>query len=442
VAVLVLAVITAVLTTQPGVRAGVEKAICEVFTLGMGDCGGGPDDAIDREPQEPCVVTADGGETSLSVGVIAFGEGDEIWLIEQLGDGRYRVTQGVGVAGGAEGGVGGKFELTINDQEYGGEAGLSGLAKIGITVGNVYYADDLDGAQDILARLRYEQVLDSSGPVGWVVDHLDGEDRLPEPDQVWIEAGLGAEGSASIEAKAANAGAAAEIEGAIGTQLNKDGTATVYLNGKVSGEVSVGVGTSLLPESKGKHAAPREFDLSTVEASAGASGEAGATVQVDYDDAGQVSAVRVTSTMGWSAEASAKLFGHGPETSGGQTTDTTIELPITSDADRGIAADMLAALGIPYVPGLSDGVRPPGMLGGPQQVLDAATAFGDAARDRGRIWVDTYEHDESTKFALEIEAALAGKVNIGGGYVSNTRTGISEKYFDGTGWTEREGCAA
>jgi hypothetical protein len=441
VAVVILAVIASVLATQPRIRDGAELAICKVFTLGLGDCGGGSDKAIDREPQEPCIVTSDGGETSVSVGVIAFGEGDEIWLIEQLGDGTYRVTEGVGLAGGAEGGAGGKIEVTINDQEYGGEAGLSGLAKIGVTVGNTYYAKNLDEAHSLLDRMRYDRALQGSGLAGKVIDLVDGKDPLPEPDTVWIEAGVDANGSASVEGMGAGVEAAGEIEGAIGTQINKDGSATVYLTGKVSGEVSASIGVSLIPESKGKHAAPRELDFSKVEAGASAGGEIGATVQVDYDDAGQATAVRITSTMGWSAEATAKLLGQGPETSAGTTTDTTLELPLTSDADRAIAADMLATLGIPYVPGLSDVVRPPDVPFSPG-AIDAATKFGEAARDRGRVWIDTYEHDDSTKFGLKIEAAFGGKVNLGGSYITNNRTGISQMYFDGTEWVERSGCAA
>lgn len=438
VAALILAVCAAVVTTQPNIRDGALRAICEVFTLGRGDCGGGSEQAIDREPQEPCLVSSDGGELTISAGVIAFGEGGEIWLIEKLGDGTYRVTEGLGAAGGVEGGAGGKIEVTINDQKYGGEAGLSGAAKVGLAGGDIYTAQTLEEARDILAQLRYQRALDGAGPVGWIVDHVDGRDRLPEPDAVWIEAGVEAEGEASAEATVVNVAALASVEGAIGTEINRDGSVTVYLSGSVSGEGSAGIGLSLSGETQ----TSGDLDFTEVAAKAGISGEAGATVQVDYDAAGDVSAVRMISTLGWSGDLSAQFLGIGPDGSWGDTTDTTLELPIGSDADRAVAARALAALGIPYVPGLSDGIDLGNMRTDPIGSAADLFAFGEAAQDHGRVWIDTYDHDDTTLFGLEVEAALAGKVNLGGNYVTSSRETLGQRYWDGTAFVERQGCAA
>ena len=434
-------VLASLLASQPRIREGVEYAICKVFTLLQGDCGGS-DQAIDREPP-PCVVSSDGGEVSVTAGVVLFGEGGEVWLIEQLGDGRYRVIEGVAIAGGAQGGAGGKIEVTINDQSYGGEAGLSGSAKIGIKACKTYYADDLEGAKDLLGRMRYETGV--PGPIRTGLGWLNlGPDNLPEPDSTWVEAGMSLEGAGSAKAGFANVSGAAALEGALGTEVNKDGTATVYLSGSISAKASISVGHALLGDrSQGKHAAEGSYlDFDTVQVAAGADGKVGVTAQVDYDAGGNATSVRMTSTMGWSAEVTAKLFGVdlADQAKWGSTTDTTIELPLNTEADRETAAKALAAFGMPYVPGVTDGFQLPTL--NPLEAADAMGDFAKAAFDHGKVWKDTYTSEESTKFGIAVEAAFEGKINIGGSYVTNNRTSLDSRYWAGTPWVERPECSA
>lgn len=443
IAALMIGVWASALAAQPGKNYA--WAICQILSFGQGDCGDGTgdDEAIDREPQQPCVVSSDGGQVSVTAGVILFGEGGEVWLIEQLGDGRYRVIEGVAIAGGAQGGAGGKIEVTINDQSYGGEAGVSGSAKIGIQAGRTYYADDLEGAKDLLGRMRYETTTPRLIRDGLNFLKL-GPDNLPDPDSQWFEAGVDFTGEGSLQGGPASVSGAANIEGAIGTELNKDGSATVYLKGSMSAKASVAVGYALLGDrTKGKHAAEGSYlDFDTVQISAGADGNVGGTVQVDYDAEGNATSVRLTSTMGWSAEVTAKLFGADllPEAQWGSTTDTTIELPLSSAADKKTAAAALAALGLPYVPGVTDGVQLPNL--NPVSAAEAMADFANAAFDHGRVWKDTYTAKESTKFGLAVEAAFEGKINIGGSYVTNNRTSIDSRYWDGTAWVQRPECSA
>ena len=62
------------------VARGVTAAICKLFTLGQGSCEVAGT-ASDRMPVEPCVVSADGRESSVKAGVaitVGVGEGEEL----------------------------------------------------------------------------------------------------------------------------------------------------------------------------------------------------------------------------------------------------------------------------------------------------------------------------------------------------------------------------
>lgn len=423
---LVVAVALAITSSRPD--SAVARAICSVLTLGQGDCGGGLSLA-DKVPTQPCVVGSNSSTLTLRAGIAVIGQGSERWLIEELGDGRYRLTRGTAAAGG--GAVGAGFELTgtWNDQDYGFSLGADANALGQFETGEVYYADSEQQARQFLGERRVSSVLDSTvgpgGPVRGLFDKVRGGNRLPEADETWVAAGVIGDAKATVDWIAA--GAQAEVKGStmVGVRLRKDGSSTAYYTGSFSGQAAASFWASDGP------------DADTTLFKAQTAGTVGASVEVDFDADHLPVTVRLKTTVGGSA-AAGKRVAFEDEQSGPDPNayvDRTIEIPLNTPQARLAAARALTLAGAVAVPGLP--VVQPGAL----DAEDSAAVFAAAVR-QGRMWEDSYDLNQNTDAGFAVNAAWIAKVGVEGSKVSVTRDSRGSRYFDGIGWQDREGCGA
>ena len=107
-------------------RERVEQALCEITSLGQGDCGAvptaderAPEDCI---PDEECVMTADGQASSVKAGVLFTGGAGGDWLIEEMGDDTFRLTRAGNLTGGVAVGIGFDVSATRDNHTYGAGA--------------------------------------------------------------------------------------------------------------------------------------------------------------------------------------------------------------------------------------------------------------------------------------------------------------------------------
>lgn len=428
VAAVVVAVSLSLVASRP--ELPLARAVCRILSLGQGDCGG--DSLADRIPTQPCVVRSNQSTKTVRAGVAVIGQGTERWLIEELSDGRFRLTRSTG--GGAGATVGAGFDLTgtWNDQDYGFSLGADANALAIGESGEVYYAGSKNEAEDFLSRRRWDQALDNtvghSGPARWVADKIRGGDDLPDPDETWVAAGTTGDAKATVDWIAMGAQADIDTTVMLGSRLRKDGSGTAYYSMQTNGQVSA----SMWAADSGTQA--------TTLYKAQAAGSVKGMVEIDYDSKGNVTALRVRSTVGGQAAAGKRVVGGDSPDGPNSYVDLTMELPIRTAEDRKHAAGMAAALGIPYVPGLSTGPR--SSVLDPVETASDVVAFVGDARDHGRLWQDDYDLNLTTDAAFTLDAEWITGVMVEGSSNSIDRTSIGQQYFDGTGWRPREGCGA
>ena len=408
-------------------ESALARAVCQILTAGLGSCGSAPAVDAKRLPTQPCVVRADGSTATLRAGVVAFGQGSERWLIEELGDGRYRLTRATHV--GAGGGTGAGFELTgtWNDNDYGFSLGAEANAFGVEEHGETYYVQSKDEAERFLSERRADQVLDNtvgdSGLVRRFADKVRGGKRLPEPDETWTA--LGAMGDAKATVDWIAAGAQAEVKGAqmLGTRQRKDGSVTAYYSTQYSGQAVAAMWAADGPEEN------------TTLFKAQAAGTFGGSVEVDFDSTGKPTALRMRTTLGGQAVAGKRVAfedeDSGPEAN--SYVDRTIELPLDTPEARAAAGRLALLAGMPAIPGL-----PVASLITPGDDWDVVRA----ALAQGRMWEDDYDFNQNTDVGFDFDAKWIAKVGLEGSSISTTREAKGQRYFDGVGWQQREGCAA
>jgi len=432
-ALVAVAVAVALLSNTPALGDSVRRAICLVTTLGQGACSPTHTSAAQHRPPLPCVVRSEGHDTAAEVSFVVTLKSGEKWQVDQLSDGTYRVTRGTSAGVGAGVGVGFNVSATIDDNNYGVTATASAAAEATFAGGEVYTARNQDEVDALLVAhaqdIAEDNVLGGSGPARWLIDKAESavgiDHSLPEPDARFIEGGISLSADAQATLVTVSADAGAGVTAVLGYQVKRDGSTTEYFEGTLDahGQASVLGGEEHGPG----------YQL----AKAKAEGQVTSTIQIDRGADGKVSAVRLTSLLAGEALARSNTLTNGdPQASG--YVERTVELPVGTDTDRAIAARFLSAMGMPDVAGIN---LPPGVvpMGSPIDLVSSTLAFAQAARDRGHISEQNFDHETSTNggtFDAEAIAKVGGSVE----YNSNRRTATGGQYWDGTAMVSWAGC--
>ncbi|WP_221934871.1 hypothetical protein, partial [Georgenia yuyongxinii] len=431
----VVLVVGALLTSAaPGgaLSGAFENTLCRAFSSFGLECGGAGNAAADsREPGEVCVVATE--ETTRSLGVsVAFVDVDTggSVAVEELADGTFRVTYQGDVKGAVSAGVGGGLQVTVGDQQYGGEltAGASGGALI--EGGMVWEVDAAE--KDALVGYFQDELFNATtpivGPARNLWNAMPWVDRYQPPTPTSIFGAVGATGSASASATALDKSASAEanLAMAVGVETNLEtGEITTYY--QVDADADAG--------------AQADVDLpgGLVNTSGSADGRIQGVIAVTVDPSGDyLTNVEYQATMFGAAGASIDpVFGpsFSPDASGGQVINASVDL--TAPESLSIAIDLLRGAGIPVPAGAHRGGASPN---GPVSLLNAAQTFAQAAQDRGELWRQEIDGDSETPFALN----ASGKIGIGLGarYDNSTsETNVTDaQYWDGQAWAPWVSC--
>jgi hypothetical protein len=419
------------LAASPGVGDTVRRAVCIVVTLGQGDCSGAAIRAAEREPQTPCVVSASGHESRVQ-GTFLFvsAETGDQWLVEELSDGRFRVTRGTGGGLGAEAGVGATVQVVWDDKAY----GVAAAAGVGATAtfrsGEVYYAGSTDEVASLLRRHQADVVKDNtvggSGPVRWVVDQVDGlfggKGNLPAPSERYVEGGVALGADAKATWIVAGANAEVQATQVLGARVGSDGSTTEYLASTVSGEVAAGTWGGA-------------DDGSYEYAQLKAGGSVQVVTEIERDAEGTVTAVRTRVVTAGEAAATTTSAGttSGPSKKG--YAERVAELPVRDDADRQVAMAYLRALGVQQVAGMS--VPVPASVS-PTGVFDVVR-YAEAVKARGTLTEQSFD-DDGSRYGAEVSGEIIAKVGGAGELTTIDRRSTGGQYFDGTGWQPWTAC--
>ncbi len=430
-ALLIAAVALVIVAAAPGLGDTVRRAICIVVTLGQGSCGSATTSAAEHVPVNPCVLQANGRESSIEGSfAVTLGTGEQ-WLVEELSDGRYKITRGSSASVGVDVGVGLTAQVVVDDTPYGATATANAGAELTFKAGEVYYADDEDGVSDLLRQHIADVVKDGtvggSGPFRWGVDQIDdlvgADTQLPEPSERYVEGGV--ELSADASATALVAGAAGEVgvSQVIGARIGQDGTSTEYIQSTVSGSVGAGTWSG---------ADDGSYQYSQIKAE----GSVQTVVEIERNEEGEVTAVRTKMVMAGESAATNRI---GDEVSGPSANgyvERTAELPIRSEGDRELAMSYLRSLGIQEVAGMSVPIPVSALAGGG---VASAIAFADATRARGYVTEQSFDNDTRTD-GIALGGEVIGKFGGAGEVNTVTRTSTGASYFDGTAWQPWRAC--
>ncbi|MCL3859921.1 hypothetical protein [Actinotalea sp. K2] len=431
-ALLVAAVVLGVSATQYGPR--VAQALCEIVSLGQGSCGEvttqerAPEDYV---PPEPCVINADGAGWDAAVAIAVQVEGGQTWLYEQLDDGRVRLTRTDEAAAGAEVGVGFDVSLTLDDERYGASLSAGAAAMVTGQEGDVFYAADRAAAEAILSAQRTSDVKDvilGDGSLArqgwdWATEQLGGSTRYEDlaPDETFTRAGIQLSGSANATLIDGSAGVELEMGVYEGRVDRTDGTSTDIFTASASGSAE---GGKWLSSVEGYGVATASFEGSL-------------RWEVDRDARGEAVAVRVVTTGMAHADAYGKNIDEGTNPS---FTETTVQVPLTSDADRLVAGRLAQSLGL-EVDGVTDNLslldRPGNTVFMAQNVED----FTSLARDTGYVYQQHYEVD-TTEYGANLDAKYILEAGLGGSYTAVQRTATGYRYWNGQNLVDRTGCVA
>jgi hypothetical protein len=425
-AILATSTVGVIAQSSPAFRENVSYQFCKIVKLGG---GGGectppsePRQAEAYVPPEQCVVGANGEDDqgSLMIAVVKMEDG-ETWLIEDLGNGKSRLTRSTNEGVGLTTGIGFEVTGTVDGHKMGLALGARATALLAGTQGDVYYADNPDQAKAILNGKETDDTKDfwwgDGGPVRWVADKVGGKNKYEdtEPDETWSEGGFKADGVATGTLLWGSAEAKVAEEAYLGTKTKKDGSTTSYFRGKMSGEAGVDIGVS----------------------DAEVEGSLESLVEVDRDKDGNPVAMRLISAVMGNAAANDNL--DDEETKPPQYTKKTIQIPLETPAQKDLASRVLWATGLPFMPGVSDGITSTDAVGAPWQINQIGKDLAAEVNQDGFMWEEDYTQESSTNgYDVDVEVGL---VLGGSGKWSKTAQELkSYKYWDGTQWASREGC--
>ncbi|MGN8247373.1 hypothetical protein ACTHAM_001548 [Cellulomonas soli] len=408
----------------------ISAALCQITSLGQGDCAVAETPARAAEdyvPPQPCVKSGDGGAWE---GSVAFGvqvEGGKTWFVEALGDGRYRLTRTGTVGVGVEGGLGIDASAVVNDNRYGVALGLGGAITDQLKTGDVYYATSDEEAEAILSAADSDDLKDGSVGdhwfgrdfVDWVTNASDLEQV--EAESTFVKVGVQASGDLYATLIDFDASATAEAGTYVGQTQYRDGRTMDLYTASSSGvaRASGSIG-----------------DEWTEFGSAVASYAGAVTIEVDRDADGVPTAMRLVTLGSGYADTSSTNNGANDELDSVQYTEQTWQVPLGTVEQRITAGKLALGLGI-EVPGVTQEISP----------LDFSTldygetwaGFKDTAKTHGYVWEQNYALNDSTNGGnLDVEALV--KVGLSGEYTSRSRTATGYTYWDGTQFTTRSGC--
>ena len=214
VALVVSAVLLAFALNSAYIGTEAARLVCQVLTLGTGDCGASAE-AADREPTTPCLVSGESDRIRAGLGfTFAQAGADRGFAWEELSDGTYRVKQTLGADGGGTVGVGATFAFTVADTDVGVGASASAGAGVRLQGGQEWLVSSREELQRLTSAenwSRVDQVVDVL-PGGFVLPAVRGAlgigEQFPPPDRVFVEGGVYGDGAAY-----AGAGAVAQAEG-------------------------------------------------------------------------------------------------------------------------------------------------------------------------------------------------------------------------------------
>jgi hypothetical protein len=448
VTVIALVVVAALVVTLTATGLGpkLSTELCRLIAAIEGNSGascgsasgaGGIRSAEDHVPLQECVVSNTGGENSVNATVVVTLDSGETWLIEQLGDGRYKLTYQVQGGASISLGVGGGVTVTVDNTTYGGEASASISGGLQIAGGQSFYVSSIDAANQLLDQRRVAAAKSSLGPLRGPVDSVlsfFGEDQTLQhlqADEWFVEGGMNANASAAagggVPGMSGYASAGASEEAYLGHTQRLDNTSTDYL--RMSASVDVSASSSVAAG-----------DGSVAFLTAGVGGEISGVVEIDRDANGNPVAMRMVSTVGGYAQADISGAGADTPYGGSSYTTHTAQIPLETASDKQVAARVLQTLGILYVRGVTDVGDVGQRAWTPSQFVDAATDFGNLAADRGYMWEQKYTNDSSTDFAVQADGTLGISLGIGEKSTSSTMHTTSYTYWDGRAWVTRAGC--
>lgn len=423
VAVVVSAVVLAFTLNSSFIGSETARLVCQVLTLGSGDCGSAGE-AADREPTSPCLVAGESDRIRAGIGFTFAQIGaDRGFAWEQLSDGSYRVKQTSGADGGATAGVGATFAFTVADTDVGAGASASAAAGVRFEGGQEWIVDSREDLERLVTAENWDRVdqVASAVPGGsalpWVRDKLGIGEQFPPPDRVFVAGGLYGDASAY-----AGAGAVAKAKGSTSQLLGysyrpeSPDEHTFYYKTTTTGEAAANLGLD----------------------GAALKGSVETLVSVTVRDGEIVRASRTGVATGSSGGLTNALFGEDFTTRTGDDVGTGVQydatLEVDGDADRSAVESLLASVGIGAAGLGIDRFDPSGTvdpLGG---------AFTDRVRQAGDLTRIGVTADDSTPFAGDVSLEAGAVAGINGEYTTRTMQYTDPEFYDGTAFAPRTNC--
>ncbi|MGH3459342.1 hypothetical protein [Aeromicrobium sp.] len=403
-AILVVATVGVVTQASPTVKAEIGYRICQIANVrGGGGCEepGAVRTQADRVPDDPCMSTSDQGTVEVTAAFVASVTAGKQFLIEQMSDGTYKVTEvdlgnvGVGVGPGVD------VSLTLDGKKYGVTAVATADALLTGKKGKTWYADDEDGAHDVVEGLMADQVIDAVAPevdIPFLPDPpnpiREGLEALiggtPDPDEEFVEGGLEGNAGASASGITAGAGGEAKVGGYLGGKKTPDGFVAYYKQ-----QASAGVWGAVMGQ----------------DAAALAGGEA--LYEVNMDSDGKPTSVKMTIGVTLDADAQGEVTTADDQ----NYTETTLEVPLTGDAGKD-AKILAAATGNPL----------------------AMRNFVDEAKDTGTITQNEYSQDPNTYGINVMGEPILGDFGASAKVDFTNRQLQNARYWDGQSFADRPDC--
>ncbi|MCL3859925.1 hypothetical protein [Actinotalea sp. K2] len=436
-ALLVAALVLGVTATR--YQEHLQVALCEIISLGQGDCGAvaaqdrAPEDYI---PDTPCVVGSQGNDSNEKVTVVVTLESGERWAIDELGDGTYRLTRATDGSLGIGVGVGFDLSATIDSERFGAGAYANVSAAVAAGQGESYIATSPEQARHILGAKRQDEVKDLwfgddnivRDGADWLNEALGGsnDNERREPDEWFVEGGIELAGTAGVTAITGSADATATVDAYLGRTERRDGTSTDYLRA----EMAINGGLT------GWGADP-DGTASYVQVTA--EGAAGAVIEIDRDANGNPTTFRMTSILMGNATGEQSSSGASGISDAPEYTEQTLSFPLQTAADRELATRIMHGAGVPYYPGVTEGVDVARIATDRLSPTSLSRDLFASASERGHITTESYslatgENSFNAMGKVGVELGLAGSS------IDTTRTATGSQYWNGRAMVDRAGC--
>lgn len=399
-AILTTATVGVLIQTSPVVGDNVKYQLCKIINAaGGGGCEkpGAPRTAADRIPEEPCVSSSTKVSAEASASVVVTVKAGYSFLVEKMSDGKYRVTRVNTLGVGTGVGPGVDVSLTIDGKKYGVTAMATADAMLLGKQGETWYADDADGADNVIKDIISNDIVDRvapdadlglfsvPNPVNRVIKSIIGDPG--DSDESFVEGGLEGNAEATVSGITASASAKVSADAYLGGKKTPTGY-VAYFRTKLSGEAYGAV----IGE----------------DATATAGGQV--LSELTFDEDGKPKSIKLTTAVTLAASVEDDF------TDDQKYTETSMEVPLSGDPIRD--APLYAALS-----------------GNPVAVANLATQ----AKKDGYVTRNVYSQDPNT-YGLNIGGELLGEY---GGSISadkTTRSLQEAQYWDGQKLAPRPDC--